>query len=534
MLSPFSDFQERRYGHFAWFLLLIAAFFFVVRVFFWNIPMERDEGEYATLGLGMLHGIPPFQEAYTMKLPGGAAMYALIFAVLGHSARAIHVGLTFFNAATIVGVGWMTWRLFGKAASCFAAAAYGTWTLGFGMFGLWLSAEHFAAFFLVAGCCAMPLPRERWYFGRFAAGSLLLGCAWIMKQHALLPAMASLLFLGWRAQRQKPVLGVAMGIAFFLIPFFMTCLVMRLLGVWTPFKFWTFTYASRYVSNVPWRLGWEYAKIGLTQVFWSGPLLWLLAGIGFFRVAFRPRISPDGSSRGFLVVAFLFSVAAASLGWMFRGQYFILVAPFAAMLAGAGWIFLWARWYDRRLRVMLAIVSALAAFLPLMEPMAWAARRDPIGVMRLVYGMNPFPEYGVVAQYVREHTRPDDRLAILGSEPSIYFLADRRPALPYLCVYEMMKRHAFARKMQQEAARAIETARPACIIWVEAPTSWGAGPESDPGFVKWAAHYVRVNYTLEGVLDLVSERETVVRWNAAARTHLSQSPYRILIYAKKA
>lgn len=33
-------------------------------------PLERDEGEYAYAGQLMLQGIPPYQLAYNMKLPG--------------------------------------------------------------------------------------------------------------------------------------------------------------------------------------------------------------------------------------------------------------------------------------------------------------------------------------------------------------------------------------------------------------------------------------------------------------------------------
>jgi hypothetical protein len=38
--------------------------------------LERDEGEYAYAGQLMLQGIPPYQLAYTMKLPGPFAAYA--------------------------------------------------------------------------------------------------------------------------------------------------------------------------------------------------------------------------------------------------------------------------------------------------------------------------------------------------------------------------------------------------------------------------------------------------------------------------
>ena len=38
--------------------------------------------------------------------------------------------------------------------------------------------------------------------------------------------------------------------------------------------------------------------------------------------------------------------------------------------------------------------------------------------------MNPFPEYPVIAEFLKSHTRPGERFAVLGSEPALYFLAN--------------------------------------------------------------------------------------------------------------
>src|SRR5262249_20001496 len=47
-------------------LLLVA----LVRLRLADVPLERDEGEYAYAGQLILHGIPPYQQAYNMKFPG--------------------------------------------------------------------------------------------------------------------------------------------------------------------------------------------------------------------------------------------------------------------------------------------------------------------------------------------------------------------------------------------------------------------------------------------------------------------------------
>src|SRR3954471_10663457 len=81
---------------FALILTLNCALRFHLR----NIPLERDEGEYAYAGQLMLQGIPPYKLAYNMKLPGTYAAYAIIMAAFGETARGIHLGLIVVNSLT--------------------------------------------------------------------------------------------------------------------------------------------------------------------------------------------------------------------------------------------------------------------------------------------------------------------------------------------------------------------------------------------------------------------------------------------------
>src|SRR5256885_2472029 len=61
-------------------LTLILLLTCAIRIHLRNIPLERDEGEYAYAGQLMLQGMPPYKLAYNMKLPGTYAAYALIMA----------------------------------------------------------------------------------------------------------------------------------------------------------------------------------------------------------------------------------------------------------------------------------------------------------------------------------------------------------------------------------------------------------------------------------------------------------------------
>jgi len=75
-------------------LLVILAIVVAIRIRLLNMPLERDEGEYAYAGQLLLQGVSPYQAAYnvTLKLPGTCVAYALIMAVFGQTASALHAG----------------------------------------------------------------------------------------------------------------------------------------------------------------------------------------------------------------------------------------------------------------------------------------------------------------------------------------------------------------------------------------------------------------------------------------------------------
>src|SRR5207244_13627500 len=59
----------------------------------------------------------------------------------------------------------------------------------------------------------------------------------------------------------------------------------------------------------------------------------------------------------------------------------------------------------------------------------------PGRVSRATYGSNPFPEAIVIASRIAADTRPEDRVAVLGSEPEIFFYSHRRSATGHVYMY---------------------------------------------------------------------------------------------------
>ena len=64
---------------------------------------------------------------------------------------------------------------------------------------------------------------------------------------------------------------------------------------------------------------------------------------------------------------------------------------------------------------------------------------DPRSACRRVYLSNPFVECPIIAEYLKKNTEADDTIAVLGSEPEIFFDAQRRSATGYIYTYGLVE-----------------------------------------------------------------------------------------------
>src|SRR5262249_57400828 len=109
----------------AWAIFLAAAVLVIaLRIRLLDVPLERDEGEYAYAGQLLLQGVPPYAAVYSMKAPGIYAAYAASMAIAGESPRGVHLGLLVANLASMLGLFVLGRRLGGLLAGAIARASY--------------------------------------------------------------------------------------------------------------------------------------------------------------------------------------------------------------------------------------------------------------------------------------------------------------------------------------------------------------------------------------------------------------------------
>jgi len=482
----------------------------LLRISMLQIPLERDEGEYAYMGQLLLQGIPPYLSAYTMKLPGTCAIYALIMGIFGQSVFAIHLGLLIFNGIAIVLVFLITRYLADEIAGLAAALSYALLSVIPSFLGSVAHATQFLAPFALGGIFLLLKAIDERKTLMLAAGGLLLGSAFLIKQHAIFFIFFAILYylirmMKMSAAKRETAYGTAILIISSALPFMTVCALFYMAGIFSKFWFWTFTYPIQYVSEIP--LSMAGTMFLNTWTYHIHPCIWvlLIAGIGLSSVFWDEETRRH---RDFWAGFFVFSSLSVCPGFYFRPHYFVTLLPALAMLSGiavrASMIYLSDR-FSPHLKAVPVVFFIIAIGIP-----AWPQTRfffaNPVDASRMLYiTMNPFPESLAVAQYIKNHSSETDTIAVIGSEPQIYFYANRKSATGYIYICGLMEPHVYALQMQKEMAREIESAKPRYIVFVHAQTSWNTWPDSNFYILDWSKKYLDDYYLIRGFIKIGSD-----------------------------
>jgi hypothetical protein len=339
--------------------------------------------------------------------------------------------------------------------------------------------------------------------------------------------------LGGRSPERKSMLVRAvLFITGALIPYLITCALLRAAGVFDRFWFWTVSYAGAYGSQLDWNAGLTALRIVFPRIVAHTSLIWLFALAGLT----APLWDRGSRRHAFFVAAFaVFSFLAVTPGLYFRSHYWILFLPAVSLLAGLALSSL-----SRALSRRGALVSLLpAATFVMATGYSVSAQSevyfdaDPVQVCRMNYGSSPFPESQEIGRYLAQHTSKDARIAVVGSEPQIYFYSDRKSATGYIYVYPLMELHQYAAQMQQEMIREIEQNRPAYIVFVRNPISWMSVPQSVNLLIPWAQEYLTSHYELEGISDSTGNGAGVFYFGEEAKSYRNFNNTNVMIYRRK-
>lgn len=475
-----------------------------------DMPLQRDEGEYAYSGQLMLQGLPSYQFAYSMKLPGTSAAYALILSIFGQTPAGIHSGLILLNAATALLVLMIASRMFETSAAVFAGMSYLLLSTSRSVMGFQAHATHFVVFFALAGILLLLDALEKNSSWLLWTSGLLFGMAVLMKQHGIFFLGFAGFYLLVREYRKShhrrtafwklSVLGLGAA-----LPFAFTFLVLSKFGGLGQFWFWTVDYARAYSANQTFAYARRILMIKAHSVTHPLELMWIISLVGITSLLWDPVAR---SKADFFLPLTFFSCLSVCPGFVFRGHYFILILPVVALLIGVA-VSSATRWLADKagagpkaapsLLLLPAAIFLLAYSFSIFRESNLLFRVDPVTAARDFFG---FPEALTAADFIQQHSQPDARVAVLGSEPEIYFYSHRLSATGYIYTYPLMERQIYASAMQREMIGEIEKVGPEFLVLVYARDSWGRQLSSDDTIFKWADSYLQHGYRLAATVGL--------------------------------
>src|SRR5262249_10264346 len=155
-----------------------------------DVPLERDEGEYAYMAERWLAGEVPYKDNFDQKPPGAFAAFALFMSTLGTSPASLHWGAQLYSLGTLALLFFLGRRLFSTSAGAVAAALCGFMMADGTVYGNAANPETFMILPLTAGMLTAWLAAERdapaWALATGALGAAALLCKQVALFNVLL------------------------------------------------------------------------------------------------------------------------------------------------------------------------------------------------------------------------------------------------------------------------------------------------------------------------------------------------------------
>lgn len=403
----------------------------------WNV----DEAIHAAAARVLLEGGVMYRDAIDQRTPLTYHAIAGLFALFGeNNLWAARCAVALMIAATgflLFLTGRKPGRNLGGLIAGFLYVVLGSAALFQGDANA-INTEWFVAFFTAAAAAVIfSGNRQPGLVHALAAGALL-GGAFLSKQPALLEVAAPLALLAYFGWREQPGLRwlisrFAAGAAGWLAVVALAALPLIWRGAWSDAVFYTWTYNLEYYGPETSLVDRLEAFIRPFQLVASvSPLLIGLWGLGaiatVIRLVQRTPAAAERSDNPFLAYLAVWSAAslagAASGGRDFQ-HYAIQFLP--AFCLGAGLALAgMTHWIRRTSSGNWPRKIGAGALLAIM---IWQVGTTGIAGRSRTLPADPSAR---IADFIREHSTPADRIFVWGYHPDIYYFSDRKPASRFL------------------------------------------------------------------------------------------------------
>lgn len=481
----------------------IVVIYALLRIHLLDIPLERDEGTFGYFGQAINAGQLPYRDVVDNKPPVTFYLYALALHWVEPTARGVHLFAHAYNLLTLF-VLVVTARRFFRSdlAALWTGASYAVFTSAPSVEGFAATTELFMLLPLALSVLAAVVAAERreWIWIALCGACGMLAC-WT-KQTAVfsvvVPAAYILVALWLRetgtARERLRAVGLGLG-ALASGALAVSLLVLAPFvagGSVADFVYWVFQHGIAYVGQSA-GIGHNMGRVA--GWIWRGlPGDTLLLLLGFVLPWF---FLARGRRQTLFVTAFLaLSLLGMLPGFQYR-HYFLQLGPAVALATGWSfyWLFSGRNANPRRAAVAYALGVALVCA-PLLTNTGYYVWTSTTAISRQFFTINPFPESVPLADYLRSHSNPDDRVLVFGSEPQVLFLAERKSAIKFVPVYPLFGNFPRQREFQDTAWEEIRATRPRFIVLTNVMGSFAPSPQASPWFQQKVMQLLDAKYRL--------------------------------------
>jgi 4-amino-4-deoxy-L-arabinose transferase-like glycosyltransferase len=447
------------------FLALLLLIPILLYLPFLNMPFERDEGTYATVAQGLLDGKLPYRDLFDNKPPLVYGWYAISFLLFGESVIAPRLLAAACLSLTAVALYHQSRMFLPKGAAGIAAFLFAIST-GLPWVALNANTEAYMLLPLVLSllCFTQGIKdgRARWFF----MAGLAAGVAIMTKQVAVFNLLAlATVALVWYARkdpwqwRSLVPSGAMIGGA--LITTAIIALPFALSGALDDFFYALVSYNWLYVSFVS--MAKRLTNMGYGVLFFTVIAAPLVAGaLGGLGVLWRKRETASVTDYAIILWAFASAIGVAS-GGRFFPHYFMQLLPALSVLTG---IVIYERLvHHGHLTLSRPAWIGAIGLTAVSVGLASAIMIVPHAEERVSASLSTQKEWEQnsveLGAYIQDRTGPHDVIFNYGTEPQVYFYADRAPPIPYF--YDWVLKYDDEVTVRQIVAD-LETNKPVYVI----------------------------------------------------------------------
>lgn len=476
--QPFFNIEQLSASSKSIILILLSLLAVTPRLFFIDVPFERDEGVYAYISDVIDRGGIPYRDAFDHKPPLIYYIYNVSFALFGHSIIAPRLMAVLFTAIACLYVFLIVYHItHNKIAGVLSMMFLGLSSASPVYSGFNTNTEIFTLPFLAAGSYYLMIAERRLRY--FLLSGLLFGFALITKQVVIAIAIPALLACSYYYKNKlfhfyKPACCFLIGLS---SPFIFFVLYFIYHDSLSFFLDYCFTYNIDYATTLSPSHAFTLLSSQIGMIRNTDIIIWTIFLISFI---FFIRSSTLFFYRLLIINLLIGSMIAIAMGRYFYGHYFIVILPFMGITIG-----LFANISFKKIKLHVIQICLFSIYIISLFLYSPYFRLSNANLIEHINGTsNPFYQSVAVGEFLKKRAQPQSTAYILGSEAQILFYSGLKSASSIFYFYPLMQPSLIQKIIRQKTLADIRRNSPSYVIQVNSLNSTLLTDYTDPFIIE--------------------------------------------------